>query len=72
MESRSINDEIRQIRHELAAQFDNDLEAILADIRKSEALDGRKYVTLAPRRISQKMDRPQDSSPLPFSSVTLE
>jgi len=61
VESRSINDEIRQIRHSLAAQFDNDLEAILADIRTREALDGRKYVTLAPRKILSRSGNSQES-----------
>ncbi len=45
-----ITEEIRRIRHELAAPFNNNLELILADLRMREALDGRKYVSFSPRR----------------------
>lgn len=61
MESRSINDQILQIRQELSARFDNDLDAILTDIRTREAVDGRKYVTLAPRRILSRTGISQES-----------
>ena len=60
MTTDSITDDIRRIRHGLAAQFGNDLDAILADIRKREALDGRTYVSLSPRRMSPKPDEPSD------------
>ena len=56
MPTDSITNDIRRIRHDLAAQFGNDLDAILADIRKREAMDGRTYVSLSPRRTSQKPD----------------
>lgn len=49
MLSDPITEEIRAIRRELAAQFDNDVTRILADVRQREASDGRTYVTL-PRR----------------------
>ena len=51
MSTDSITDEIRRIRHDLAAQFGDDLDSILADIRRREAIDGRTYVSLSPRRI---------------------
>jgi hypothetical protein len=46
----SITDEIRAVRHALAAKFDNDLDLILADVRRQEVESGRKYVTL-PKRV---------------------
>ncbi len=46
----SITDEIRAVRHALAAKFNNDLDLILADIRRQERESGRKYVTL-PKRL---------------------
>ncbi len=52
----SITDEIRGIRHHLAAQFGNDLDLILADIRRREASDSRTYVSLSPRVVSRKAD----------------
>jgi hypothetical protein len=45
-----IVEEIRAIRRALAAKFDNDLSAIMADIRRREAADGRTYVSLPRRR----------------------
>lgn len=56
MSTDSITDEIRSIRRDLAAQFGNDLDLILADIRKREASDGRTYVSLSPRVAPQKAD----------------
>ena len=61
MSTDSITDDIRRIRHDLAAQFGNDLDAILADIRRREAMDGRTYVSLSPRRMSQEPDEPSDA-----------
>jgi hypothetical protein len=49
-------EEIRAIRHELAARFDNDLVRIVADLQRQQRDSGREYVTLAkrpPRRISR-------------------
>jgi hypothetical protein len=51
MPSDPITDEIRAIRRRLAAECGNDLAKIFADARQREASDGRKYVTLPPRRI---------------------
>jgi len=47
--SNPITDEIRAIRHELAAQFDNDLDRIVADLRRQQRESGRDYIEL-PRR----------------------
>jgi hypothetical protein len=43
--------EIRKVRHAHAAQFNNDLAAICADIRRREKESGRQYVSFPPRRI---------------------
>lgn len=60
MVSDSITDEIRGIRRDLAAQFGNDLDLILADIRERERSDGRLYVSLSPRVASGKADEQMD------------
>ena len=44
-----ITDQIRAIRHELAARFDNDLDRIVADLRRQQRESGRDYIEL-PRR----------------------
>lgn len=49
MPSDPITEEIRNIRHNLAAQFGNDISRIFADARQREASDGRTYVTLPKR-----------------------
>ena len=66
MVSDSINDEIRIIRRNLASQFGNDLDLILADIRRRESSDGRTYVTLPPRAVLQQ---PDERSETPIQSV---
>jgi hypothetical protein len=57
----SITEEIRGIRRNLAAQFGNDLDLILADVRRREASDGRTYVSLPPRRASLTQDEHDDA-----------
>lgn len=69
MSKDSITDDIRKIRHDLAAQFGNDLDAILADVRRREIMDGRTYVSLAPRRISCEPDEQGDAPELSSQSV---
>ncbi len=61
MSSDSINDEIRAIRRELAAAFDNDLALIVADLRQREAASGRAYVTLPPRRLKENQHETNDA-----------
>lgn len=46
-----ITDEIRAIRRLLAAQCDNDVAKILADVRRREAADGHTYTTLPKRPV---------------------
>ena len=45
----AITEEIRTIRRQLAAQCDNDVAKILADVRQREADDEHNYVTLPKR-----------------------
>ena len=65
--SDSITDEIRDMRHQLAAEFGNDLDLILADIRRRESTDGRVYVTLPARITAFKADEQSDPATLPVS-----
>lgn len=44
-----IIEEIREIRHRLAAQFDNDVYRIGAEIRRGQSLSGHRVVR-RPRR----------------------
>jgi hypothetical protein len=62
-----ITEEIRRIRHELAAKFDNDIDRIAEDLRRRQRESGRVYVTLPPRRPRQQ---PTTSNVLPVSSAT--
>lgn len=42
-------EDIRAARHRLAAQFDNDLDRIVADLRRQQRESGCEYVTLTRR-----------------------
>jgi hypothetical protein len=44
-----IVEEIRRVRRAHASQFDNDLAAIVADLRRLERESGRSYVNFPPR-----------------------
>ena len=48
--------EIREIRHQLAAQFDNDVDRIYKDLRRKQQESGRKYVRL-PKRVEERPRR---------------
>lgn len=45
-----ITEEIREIRHRLAAQFDNDVTRIGDETRRRQAISGRRVVRLPRRR----------------------
>jgi hypothetical protein len=45
-----ITEEIREIRHRLAAQFDNDVYRIGAELRRRQAAVGRRVVRLPSRQ----------------------
>ena len=42
-------EDIRAARHRLAAKFDNDLDRIVADLRRQESESDAKFVTLPSR-----------------------
>lgn len=42
-------EDIRAARHKLAAKFDNDLDRIVADLRRQETESNAEFVTLARR-----------------------
>ena len=44
-----ITEEIRRIRHELAARFDNDLDRIVDDLQRQQRESGREYIRLPKR-----------------------
>ena len=48
-----IVEEVRQAREEHAKQFNYDLKAIFADLRKQQEESERKFVTFPARRISE-------------------
>lgn len=47
-----IMQELRNIREEYAAEYDNDLQAMFEDAKKSEGTGGRRVVRGKPRRIT--------------------
>ena len=58
MHSDHITEEIRSIRHALAAQFDNDVSRILDDVRERETSDGRVYIRLPKRSVRPRTTKP--------------
>jgi len=44
------NDEVLSIKRRLAAEFDNDIHRIAADIRKRQGESGHEVISLPPRR----------------------
>jgi hypothetical protein len=62
-------EDIRAARHRLAAQFDNNLDRIVEDLRRQQRESGREYVTLAPRHpivygtTNQSLQRSGGSTP---------
>jgi len=48
-----ITEEIRSIRHQLAAAQGNDVSRIGAELRRRQAISGRRVVRLAPRTPDQ-------------------
>ena len=61
-----ITEEIRAVRHALAAKLNNDLDLIFADLRRQEEESGRKYVTL-PKRVPRtaQVAEPEDAPDSP-------
>jgi hypothetical protein len=50
MKTDPVVDEVHAIRQKLAAQHHNDLGAIVADLRKSERMWGKRVVNLRDQR----------------------
>jgi hypothetical protein len=49
-----IVEDIRRVRRAHASQFDNDLPAIVADLRRLERESGRRYVNFPPRLLEKQ------------------
>ena len=49
-----IVDDIRRVRHAHAKWFNNDLGAIVADLRRLENESGRSYVNFEPRLLEKQ------------------
>ena len=49
-----IVEDIRGVRRAHASQFDNDLPAIVADLRRLERESGRSYVNFPPRLLEKQ------------------
>lgn len=48
----SPTEEIRAVRHALAAKFGNDLQRIVDDLRRQQRESGREYIRL-PKRLPE-------------------
>ena len=59
----TITKEIRRIRHELAARFDNDLDRIVDDLQRQQRESGREYIRLPKRE--PRSDRSTNNATLP-------
>jgi hypothetical protein len=57
-----IVEEVRRIRHAHAAMFNNDLDAIVDDLMRSQRESGRTYVNFPPRLLG---DQPREGQPQP-------
>ena len=57
----SITEEIREIRHRLAAQLDNDVDKIGSDLRQRESAAGRRVVRL-PKRTPRNFAKPTQAA----------
>ena len=54
MEPNTITEEIRAIRHQLAAEFDNDVHRIGAELRRRQEASGHHIVRLPRRPLTLK------------------
>ena len=57
-----IVEEIRRVRRAHAAQFDNDISAIVGDLHRLERESGRQHVNFPPRRLEKE---PASATPRP-------
>jgi len=58
-----IVEEIRRTRHAHAAQFDNDLSAIVADLCRLEQQSGRRHVNFPPRLLEKQIAQTERRQP---------
>jgi hypothetical protein len=63
-----IVEDIRRVRRAHALQFNNDLSAIVADIRRLERESGRSYVNFPPRLLQQQSAQTGKQSPKPVTT----
>jgi hypothetical protein len=63
-------EDIRAARHRLAAQFDNDLDRIVADLRRQQMASGREYMTLPSR--PPRRDRTTNQAMHPSGNKRIE
>ncbi len=49
-----IIEELHRVRGEIAAEFNYDLRAIVADLRRSQRAENRRIISLPPKRIVPK------------------
>jgi hypothetical protein len=54
-----IIEEVRKAREDHAAEFDHDLAAICADLKRIEEACGHKVVSLPPRLLTKASSRPR-------------
>ncbi|QDS97903.1 hypothetical protein [Adhaeretor mobilis] len=62
MTPKSPTEDIRDARHRLAAKFDNDLDRIVADLRRQQRESGHEYITLPARRPEKASTTPEQQS----------
>jgi len=60
-----IVEDIRRVRHAHASQFDNDLAAIVADLRRLERESGRSHVNFPPRLLEKQSAQTGRRPPVP-------
>jgi hypothetical protein len=51
-----IIEELHRVREEIAAEFNYDLEAIVAYLRQQQQMENRRVVSLAPKRAAPGVD----------------
>jgi len=61
-----VVEEVRRIREEHAAQFNYDVDAIYADLKRLESESKQPRVSFGPRRIPKPIPSPE---PLPTTAV---
>lgn len=55
-----ITEDIREVRHQLAAEFDDDVYKIAEETRRRQAASGRRVIRL-PRRVPRISNAPKSA-----------